>query len=269
MQYKIANVISLGREICLPEDILSQIQAAWQSIDTEAMLPHIMPLTKPETTQAAYDALKELFAGNDPNGIKMLTSQLLAALYTREIYAQKGIGGDIFISTIKSLSRFVNEHMESYGYYGFDRGWWTYRHLAAQIFRLGVLEFEVYNDTLFVHIPSDAVMTAESLAHSYGMAKSFFAKQGVEYTGIFCRTWLLYPALQEILPPNSRILTFQKDYEILELHPESKSVMRWVFKKDYDDLTQLPETTSLQRNLKKLLLAGGNIGDAYGRYKGE
>jgi len=264
--YNLANLLSLCKEICLQDEIIVELPVAWGNLDIAAISANIPALTSPETAQTAHDALSQFFHGTDPNGYKMLISQLLAALHTREIYNQKGIADHIFVDTIKCFSRFTGENLASFGQYGFNRGWWTHRHLSAKIFRLGALEFEIDKDTLSVHIPSNAVMTTEALDHSYSSAESFFAALGVKYTGIYCTTWLLYPTLKEILPIGSRILNFQNDYEILKLHPDSKSFMWWVFKNEYKDFTQLPENTYLQQELKKLLLSGGSLGDAHGRY---
>lgn len=269
LNYNLADILSLSRKICLPQDVVAEIPAVWANLEMAAISSHINAIVKPDTRENAYKALKDLFDDADSKGFKMLVSYLYAALHTREIYVQKGIDEDIFVDTMKCFSRQVNEHLMAFGYYGYDRGSWTVRHLSAQMFRLGILEFEICKDTstLSVHIPSDAVMTNEALAQSYNLAKSFFANQEVEYTGIFCETWLLSPALKELLPHGSRILNFQKDYEIIKLIEGEKEVMKWVYKREYSDLNQLPETTHLQRSIKRHLLAGGSIGEAVGQYK--
>jgi len=266
----LSEITNLSEEICIPVEVVGEISAVWLSLNMAEIQQYIPLFTSPETEEQAHAAVKALMDGSDPKGFKMLAVQLCAALHTRKLYAEKGINDNIFIETLKSYQRFIGEHFVTYGYYGFDRGWWTYRQLSMRLFRLGVLEFEWRKDkpTISVHIPSDAVMTREALDTSYAWAKAFFAQQGGEYTGMFCSTWLLYPDLKNILPSGSRILNFQQDYEILELQPQAQSIMTQVFKRKYDDLTQLPEDTHLQREIKKLLLQGGNIGNAYGRYKG-
>jgi hypothetical protein len=137
------------------------------------------------------------------------------------------------------------------------------------IFRLGVLEFEMYDDALGVHIPSNAVMTRTALDESYSQAVSFFARfyPSFSYTGIYCGTWLLSPVLREVLLPGSRILNFMDDYQIDAVNEEDNGGMKWVFKRDYENLHALPEDTRLQRALKTRLLAGKKIGSASGQYK--
>ena len=72
----------------------------------------------------------------------MLSYMLTAAFYSLEEYEEKGIPKEIFTDTMKCFSRFTQEHYKSYGYYGFDQGFWTGRQLSLQLFRLGELEFE-------------------------------------------------------------------------------------------------------------------------------
>jgi len=249
--------------------MIAQIPTVLAKFDMAKLFPHIKSLTIQGEEDAAYNSLLAIFDNTDPAGIKMLTAQLCAALQTRGNYAQQGICDKIFIDTMKCFTRFILEHFGTYDRYHFDRGWWAWRQLSMRIVRLGVLEFELMKEGyISVHIPSDAVMTNDALSESYDIAKSFYTPHGSPE--IRCCTWLLSPALKEILPAGSRILNFQKDYEIFELIPESNYFMRWVFNKEYGDVSgdiaQLPEDTSLQRGVKKLLLEGKTVGDARGRY---
>ena len=264
------EILNLCNEISLPQEMVAQIPDTWDSLNIPELQPHINQLMKQEQELAAYESLVKIFGDTDANGIKMLTCQLCTMLQVREKYTERGITNQIFIDTMKCFTRFIGEFFAVNGFYKFERGWWTWRHLSMRMFRLGVLEFEQRNDELWVHIPSDAVMTKEALRDSYNQAKAFYPQQGIQFTDIICSTWLLSPVLKDILPPESRILNFQNDYEILELIPENNYFMRWVFDKEYGedagDLTQLPENTSLQRGVKKLLLEGKTVGDARGRY---
>ena len=257
---------ALYRDIGLPPEITSEVSRISETITPAPA--QIETLLNSKTAEAAYQSIRDNI-GPDPRGLKMLTIQLTAALTTRKRYAKKAIDDIIFIETMKCFTRFVREHMVTFGHYGFDRGWWTYRQLAMSIFRLGVLEFEMLENHLSVHIPSDAVMTRQRLDDSYAWAKRFFAKHfsHYKYDGMYCDTWLLSPVLQEILPPTSKILNFQADYEIISTEPEADSFMLWVFKKEYPDIDSLPEDTSLQRAIKNRLKSGGKIGNAYGRVK--
>ena len=79
--------------------------------------------------------------GEDPGGMKQLCCMLRCARKAREIYDRLGISKTIYLDTMAAFSRFVREHMESYGAYGFDRGFWTVRQVSGTLFRIGQLEY--------------------------------------------------------------------------------------------------------------------------------
>ena len=257
-------ILDLCRDLDMPERIANEAASA----DISPMQKYIDGLLSKETGDETYKALAESI-GEDPRGIKMLALQLAAALRSREMYAKRNFSDQIYIDTMKCFPRFIQECEWRTGHPGFDTGWWSWRHLSLTLFRLGTLEFET-NDvdgikTLSVHIPSNAVMTRENLNASYKWAAEFFTWYDYEY--IYSDTWLLSPALKELLPEGSRILEFMSDYDIEKINPDGQSFMEFLFKKKYPDIDSLPEDTSLRRAVKKHLKAGGKIGDAFGRYR--
>ena len=164
---------------------------------------------------------RELYAARG-----ILAVMLRAALRTRELYAARGIPDGIFLGTMRCFPRFLREHLESYGRYGFDRAFWTGRQLSLTLFRLGELEYELLpgeKGVLSLHIPSDADLSEEKTDASLRMQVSFFAEYFPAYAGadIYCDSWLLSPE-------------------------------------------EFPERTSLQRNMKKFVLAGGKVGSGRG-----
>lgn len=236
-----------------------------------------------ETSATAINNIQSKIK-NDENGLKAFVIYLVATIRTHELYGELGISDEIFISTMKMFSRFVNEHINSYGRYGFDRSFWINRILSLQLFRLGALEFEKYTfekeipkikelnqnkKALSVHIPSDAKMSRENLDKSYSMAKSFFKQHFPEfdYSIVYCSTWLLSPKLKSFLNNKSRILEFQSDYKIIETDFEADTNMNWIFGKQYTKYEDLPEDTSLRRGVKRMLLKGDSIGTASGYIK--
>jgi hypothetical protein len=68
-----------------------------------------------------------------------------------------------------------------------------------------------------------------------------------------------------MLGEDSNIINFQNRFEIYDEGETGTEFVEWVFKTKSTDYNNLPEETSLQRNLKKHILAGGVIKDAYGR----
>ena len=263
----------LCHAIDLPGECRSHVRCFHQSHGFEALLPQARPLLKALLIPAAWDdALARLKAliGDDPRGMKVLTFMLVCCGETWDSYQSLGISDDIYIETLKCFTRFINEHLESYGTFGFDRDFWTMRQLSARLFRLGTLEFELTEDrgqkAVHVHIPSDADLSPQARHRSYDTARDFIARLFPAYEGVpfLCTSWLLSPALKECLPESSRILSFQSEYRVTEVFPDHDQFLTWVYKRPDIPLADLPESTTLQRNLKKYLLAGGRIGEAAG-----
>lgn len=263
----------LCHAIDLPGECRSHVRCFHQSHGFEALLPQARPLLKALLIPAAWDdALARLKAliGDDPRGMKVLTFMLVCCGETWDSYQSLGISDDIYIETLKCFTRFINEHLESYGTFGFDRDFWTMRQLSARLFRLGTLEFELTEDrgqkAVHVHIPSDADLSPQARHRSYDTARDFIARLFPAYEGVpfLCTSWLLSPALKECLPESSRILSFQSEYKVTEVFPDHDQFLTWVYKRPDIPLADLPESSTLQRNLKKYLLAGGRIGEAAG-----
>ncbi len=209
------------------------------------------------------------------DGLSVLAARLREAEDTYRIYQKKGISDQIFYDTMACFSRFVKEYKESFGKYGFDRDFWITRQLSGVLFRIGELEYEMVKeqgeDVISVHIPSDAHIDSEHTGQSYLESVDFFARYFPEYhyREYICGSWMLSPALKEILPAESNIIRFQEAYDIYEWDKESDEYKQWIFKDRSLSLEQVPQNTSLQRKAKAYLQAGGLIGEAIGRLKKE
>ena len=235
---------------------------------------HIQNLTTPHLWESSQQYLKKSLEP-DKNGFKILSYMLSSACYSLEKYKEKGISEQIFIDTMKCFSRFIKEHKERYGFYGFDRDFWTGRQLSLQLFRLGELEFETtienQEKVVSVHVPSDTILTEENCRNSLEIAGEFFKKYAPDYVKVpyVCHSWLLSPALKELLPESSNIIKFQNLFTIIEVDKTSMNFMMWLYKKSDVSIENLPENTSLQRNVKRYLMAGGKIGDGRGYIKNQ
>lgn len=266
---KICARIGLQEEVT--EKIL-ELESKQDFFETEK---EISELTEAENWQKAREKLKK-FLGEDPDGIKMLFCMLKASVISWEKCQEQGIEALIFDETMKCFTRFVEEHKVSYGIYGFDRDFWTGRQLSLQLFRLGELEYEMVEEEkegryISIHIPSDAVLDPEKIKESLQEAKVFFEKYDPSWKEVpyKCCSWLLSPALKELLGEKSKILKFQEMFSIEEVYKDSDEFMEWVFKRKDIPLEKLPEETSLQRNMKAHLLSGGWVGEGMGCLKEE
>lgn len=208
--------------------------------------------------------------GEDPDGFKTLWEELEIAKQSFEEYQKRGISIDIFADTMKFCTRFLHEHMKTHGCFRFVWGWWFPRQLSLNEFRIGSLEYEFCGEKFTnVHIPSDADLSKQSVSDSLSQYKSFCRQYYPEREEweLRCESWLLSPALKDVLNDNSNILAFQKFFHVTETDYESMAVLDWVFPGFSEVSEQLPEKTSLQKNMKKYLLEGKKIGWSKGILK--
>ena len=223
-------------------------------------------LTDISTAQDAYAELKNLL-GDDPDGLKMFACMADAATLTHDKYRKLGIDEKIFTDTMACFTRFANEQLASSGRIGFDRGWWAYRQLSCVLFRIGELEYEYRDDekTVHLHIPTCADISIDQCKKSLNGFKQFTEKFFPDKNyPIICRSWLLSPALRELLPESSKIIKFRQCFEITDWNKTENEFLQWVYGRKDIVYSDLPENTSLQRNMKKYLTDGGKIGSAVG-----
>ena len=212
----------------------------------------------------------------DDNGAGILIRQLMIAADSRKYGAWKGIPEEIWMETMKCFPRFISEHRRSYGRDGFDRYGWTTRQIGAKLFRIGELEYELTEDKegrkeIGLHIPSDTKLETERMNASLKAADAFIRERFPEWDGVpkTCESWLLSPALKDLLPEGSRILRFQEAFELEEIYPEDDAALEWVFyvaegQRKELDISRLPENTSLQRKMKAMIMKGRKPGAAKG-----
>ena len=261
------------KELCckieLPKEAEDQVMNFDRIYRHEIFSDSCKKLYERDTWEEGIQELEERL-GEDPLGMKILTCLLHCALDAYTQYEIRNIPPEIYLDTMKFISRFLEQYKKVYGCYAFVWAWWFPRQLSLAEFRIGELEYEMRGEEgkpqIFIHIPSDAVLEKECLDVSHKASLRFFERFFPAYAKapFYCKSWLLSPALKKLLPENSRILKFQDAFEILEWHKESDSYMQWLNFKKEDAPGNWPEETSLQRNAKNYLRQGGRIGDALG-----
>lgn len=248
----------------LPEEV----QTAFAQYDTQYTPQIREPLQSRLLCRDTWDeALAELRQqlAPDPTGLRMLWELLHVACHTYEQYEKLGIDQEIFVETMKFCTRFLHTYYQEHGCYHFAWEWWFPRQLAMLEFRVGCLEYEFIegeNPHISVHIPSDANLAPDSVSASMELFDAFLRRYYPErlHWDWYCESWMMSPTLHQLLPENSNILAFQKLFTVLQEDKNSSAVMDWVFRGCGTNLEQLPEDTALRRNLKRLLLKGGNVG---------
>jgi len=261
------NLQELCQRINLPSEVTEQV-LLYEKGNIPARLLH--KITIPECAEEAY---KELAVWCKPqnHGFDILAYELLAALNTFQKYRDKGIDDNIYFHTMTCFTRFVGEHKASFGYYGFDRAWWTYRQLSMVLFRIGELEYEFADNgqPTHLHIPSNANIELSACRKSLAGFRAFAEKHYPAKADlpIIMSSWLLSPALDKVLPADSKIIQFKNCFELVSWDKDNTQFMQWIYGREDIPCHELPVKTSLQRTVKEHLAQGGKIGSARGVLK--
>ncbi len=268
------------QNIDMPQEVTERLGSLAEGERAGALLAgeDYRELMQYDLSAAAYLRLEKELADHPAaeNGLDMLMLQTMAAFSMRQQEPWREIPEEIYLATMKCFSRFVREYRVSYGGYGFDRGFWTPRQICGKLFRLGELEYEINDEenAVSIHIPGDADLSEEKLEASYAQQAAFFREHFPEAAGRprMCDSWLLSPALKDLLPPDSKILSFAAHFEITKVDPDAADYLEWVYKiaggqQDHVKLEELREDTSLQRKMKAFLQKGGKVGIAWGIWK--
>ena len=264
------TLVELLRLISLPEEAAEGV-LAFVERGLEGAEPLVAALTDPLKAENAERELEVRLQGEKWG---VLACLLLAAARAYEEYARLGIPEKVYEDTMGCFVRFVKEHRVLTGEWGFDRGWWAWRETCLRLFRIGALEYELLSGekrALSLHIPSDASLDLEACRSSHEAARAFFAAHFPAYARapVVCSSWLLHPALKELLREGSNIVRFQSLFDLVRVDEDDRSYRAFVFRRTDGDIADYPENTTLQRRLKEHLLRGGRMGSALGVWKEE
>ena len=254
-----------------PQEVEKEIKQINNTLDKETLDPLITSLTYINEAEEAKDKLKEELIP-DEDGIKMLTVNLLACLKVHERYKEYKISDKIYVETMKCFPRFVNDYYRRFGSYKFVEDWWTYRQTSMMLFRIGELEYEITDDSINIHIPTDASIARDDVYKSLMGAKYFLNNHFKEIGNLkaTCESWLLSPEIDDFLKPTSHIKAFKSFFELTEVDPDAHGFKQWLFDTKVDAPDEsLKEDNSLRKAVKHKLLEGGKIGTGTGTLKKE
>lgn len=266
------NISTLCDLINLQPNIKVRVIEFSNSFDFTTVDEHLKSFQNYERMSEALGALQTIL-GEDEDNIKILACMLKASADVYDIYQTKGISDKIYFDTMKCYTRFIDETYKMTDKLYFDRYWWTTRQAGCHLFRIGELEYEIKhvdeNIVIGIHIPSDVDFSPPAIDDSLAKAKQFFATNYPELSNAEyrCHSWLLDSQLKGMLNKSSNILNFQNRFEIFDEGEIGTDFIEWLYNTKSTDYTTLPENTSLQKNMKKHLLSGGVIRNAYGRLK--
>lgn len=185
---------------------------------------------------------------------------LLALPRVYENYARNGIPDEIFFDTFSDVRIWCDNAAEQYGAYGLVNIRWIAKHVSMRIFRIGRLQYEFSRFAILphaglknvincpyrlgercitVHIPQGEKLDTERCLQSFESANAFFKKYypNYRYRCYTVITWLINPALAEVLGEDSNIVRFGRLFTLLGRVPDSDMNERRVFgyKKDREN----------------------------------
>ena len=122
------------------------------------------------------------------------------------------------------------------------------------------------NTVLDMHIPRSDPFTLEICRDSLRQAFEFFQQQAPErpFKAAYCHTWFFTPQLQHILPPESNIVRFQREFYLYPFPGTPGFLWDYVFGEKVRSMSGAPRDTSLRRSVLDWLADGGELFDLAG-----
>lgn len=210
---------------------------------------------------------------------------LLACLYFCEKlekdYENRGISQEILINSLQDLVLWNDSYFAIHGQMGLTEFPWLDRTFLMQIFRLGRLQFCMFesefdieaigvkkgNSVLEVHIPRGGALTKEECEKSFALAKEFFKKHYPNFPSEYCtcHSWLLDDSLLPLLGERSNVAKFQDFFKIVR-KDASDAVLKFSFlwNTTRENVENAIPTSSFAAKLKERALAGGVFYEALG-----
>jgi hypothetical protein len=154
-------------------------------------------------------------------------------------------------------------------------GWWghpvsPYGQAQPQPVLLTRAEWELAlqpgDDVLDMHIPRADPFGPSELADSLRRAEAFFPRQYPDRPSkaFFCHTWFFTPQLQQMLPAQSNIVHFQREFYLYPNRGGPEFLWSFTFGERYPNAATAPHDTSLRRAVLDWMAQGKEIFDLTG-----
>lgn len=194
--------------------------------------------------------------------------------------------GGIRHATLGDIAIWARHYEQRTGAIGADNVSWLCHHACGTIIRLGRLQYEeapfpfavaILRDRegrfslgggegmdvvlkqgmpcLRLHIPEGGPLDEREVDASLAWAASWFPRFPI----VVCDSWLLDPALSQVLFPDSRIIRFQKRFT---LFPVAQHGLPQIYERvfgfglDEQDVLSFPPATTLQKRVQEALRKG-------------
>lgn len=232
---------------------------------------------KDNVKENPYHDLENVKAQNEFNRFVL---SLYALVFVKEDYDKQGIPSYIFTESMEDLNlRAISffENNDAWGIRDVDLKWLNML-LNFKLFKLHSLRFQIFpmdytemeregedflnlkkeikaefpegTPLINVHIETDANLSPKAVDKSLILAQAFFNEFFPEYKpeGFITRTWLLHPALKELLPEESNILMFANRFRLIGISNNfSQALIRIYGTRDLEKIKVMEKESSLQK----------------------
>ena len=189
------------------------------------------------------------------------------------MYKEKGISDEILYDTLQDTAIFMMDRKSTTRRLNVPSNYWLEKSFSGTVFRLGRMQFEMTqlqeesticglskgDPILEGHVPQGGPMDHDACWESYRRSFPFFEKYfGFKAKAVHLSTWMLDPALKEILPPTSNIVKWANDATLFpDILPGS--IGKFIFGDVNFDPKTAPRDTSLRRAILDHIEKGGKF----------
>lgn len=234
-----------------------------------------------------YKEVKDCFYNDYEAFTRMIAEQKDAAAWflyyfvhfsceAHEEYVKRGLSDQLYWDTFSDLTIWCENCRRDYGVTGLMEYDWLWRHVKLRLFRLGRLQFELYNAPhgievpgisiaagemlLNVHIPQGSPADPAACEEAFRLARAMFP----EYHYFHCESWMLYPGLAAVMKETANTILFQKRFLIYETEEEEREAEKRIFQKVLDNPEDYPADTPFRQRVRTWLIQGHKLGNASG-----
>lgn len=256
------NLKKLENKIGLDEELVKELESYKFSEKTLEDLK--------DAYNEDFTRFKSIIKNEKDGAFLALKVYLELALNTYNEYMNRKIPEKIYMDSMKDIRIWANDYKKKHGVWGIDELDWLAESLDLKVIRLGRLQYEKTRakknlgpivegeEFLSVHIPEDSKLDPKDVENSLDLAREFYKDQGIKY--FYCKSWLLSLNLDRVLNKDSNIVKFRDKFTHIEMSFNTPQAEERIFSKVLEDKSFYPEETSLQKNAKKAILEGLDIG---------
>ncbi|GAA4533479.1 acyltransferase domain-containing protein [Amycolatopsis samaneae] len=182
-----------------------------------------------------------------------------------ELHRTRGIPAETSRATLADFGRHLEIHRRVHGIVGLDTHWWLMLGWSGGLVDLGRVQGEWLDPaTVSLHIPESGPLAPEAVDASLDrLRREWPGWFGTRPERAECESWLLDPALGELLPESSNIVRFQRRFSLYDGgYVDDQNPLSFVFRRGHvplpEGLAGLPRETRLQRAIVDRLLEGAH-----------